>query len=159
MSGSSPSSTSRNIIPAARMKAVIWLRDRLEAHTPMPAMPAASSPAPTYCARMVPLCRSAPAARPSGMASVSASAIQRKSTEPTYLPSSSSSSLSGWASTTSICPLRMSSASARMVTAGTKKRNSQGRRSSMGRRLAVCERKAWRKKRKPLIARNTTSRT
>jgi hypothetical protein len=34
----------------------------------------------------------------------------------------------------------MSSASERMVTAGTKNRNTQGSTSSMGRRLATCER-------------------
>ena len=122
------------------MKAVIWLRVRLEAQTPIPASPAASSAAPMYCPTMVPQGSSAPAESPSGMAKVSASAIQRNSTEPRYLPSSSSSSLSGWASTTSICPPRRSSASDLMVTAGMKKRNSQPSMSSIGRRLAVFDR-------------------
>ena len=47
-----------------------------------------------------------PSARPSGIGSVSASAIHRKNTAPANLPSSSSSSVTGCVSTTSSTPLR-----------------------------------------------------
>jgi hypothetical protein len=141
------------------MNAVIWLEAMLEAQTPTAARPAASSAAPTYCATMGPHWRSAPSPRDSGMGRVSASAVQRKSRLPRYFPASSSSSVIGCARTTSSTPFRVSSASVRIVTAGTKKSNSQGSRSSIGRRLADPARYDWRKKRKAFTPRNTTSST
>ena len=52
-SGSRPTRIRRNITAAPRMNAVIWLRLRLDAQMPIPANPAASRPAPTYCAATV----------------------------------------------------------------------------------------------------------
>ncbi len=54
------------------MNAVIWLRLRLDAQVPIPANPAARSPAPTYCATTVDQGIAAPRESPSGMSSVSA---------------------------------------------------------------------------------------
>ncbi len=131
--GSSPTRISANMTVTARMNAVIWLRVTLDAQTPTPASPRSNSAAPTYCAIRIPTWGPVPSARPSGMVSVMARASHRNSTWPAYLPSSSSSSLIGCASTTSSVPERASSARARIVTAGTRNRNTQGRKSSIGR--------------------------
>ena len=137
---------------------MIWLRVTLEAHTPTPASPAASSAEPTYWASTTPASSFPPRARPTGIASVIATATSRNSSWPAYLPSSSSSSVIGWASTTSSVPLRASSARARIVTAGTTKSSSQGRKSSIGRSDATPYSSACRKKRKAFRAVKTTSR-
>jgi len=55
-------------------------------------------------------------------------------------------------------PERASSASARIVTAGTRNRSSQGRKSSIGRSVATPYNSIWRKHRKSFTATNTTSR-
>ncbi len=133
MRGSSPTRINANITVTARMNAVIWLRVTLDAQIPTPPSPRINRAAPTYCAMTMPSGGAVPRARPSGMASVMASASHRKSTWPTYLPTSSSSSLIGCASTTSSVPERASSARARIVTAGTRNRSTQGRKSNIGR--------------------------
>src|SRR5262252_6353540 len=97
--GSSPTRISRNITATPRMNAVIWLRVTLEAQTPTAANPATRNAAPMYCATSTPTSRRAPIHRPRGMASVSARAIHRNATCPRYLPSSSSRSVIGCAST------------------------------------------------------------
>ena len=120
------------------MNAVIWFPDKLEAHRPTPPNPRARRAAPAYCATTTPASRSAPKESTSGIGNVSASASHKNRTCPRYLPASSSASLIGCASTTSNVPLRDSSARARIVTAGTKKRNTQGSRSSIGLIEAAC---------------------
>ena len=135
--GSYPTKISTKITAAATMKAVIWLRVTLDAHTPTAASPAMRRAAPRYCAIRTPTSSFAPSARPSGIVSVSASAISRNSTWPAYFPTSSSSSVMGCASTTSSVPARVSSASARIVTAETRTSSSHGSKSSIGRSDAV----------------------
>src|SRR6266581_4019668 len=96
--GSYPTKISTKITAAATMKAVIWLRVTLDAHTPTAASPATRRAAPKYCAIRTPTSSFAPSARPSGIVSVSASAVSRNSTWPAYFPTSSSSSVTGCAS-------------------------------------------------------------
>ncbi len=72
------------------------------------------------------------------MGTVSANANHTKSRCPTYFPRTNWNSDTGCASTISSVPVRRSSASARMVTAGITSRNTQGSRSSIGRSDATC---------------------
>ena len=156
--GESPINKNMNMTATPTMKAVTWFRPKLEAHIPMAAKAAVSSAAPAYCATTTPTGRSAPRLKPRGMGMVSTRPSQMNDTWPRYLPTRSSSSVTGWASTTSIVPARISSANAPMVTAGTNSSINQGRISSIGRSVATPKRKADRKNRKSFSATKTTSR-
>ena len=113
------------------------MRVRFDVHTPTAVNAAASKPAPTYCAIMTPACKSAPNDSPTGIGNVNASANHTNTNWPRYFPIKSCNSVSGCAKTTSMVPVRMSSANERIVTAGTKNKNSHGSKSSIGRSEAT----------------------
>ncbi len=135
--GPAPARISRNITAKPTLNAVIWLGVTLEAHNPTAVNAATSSTAPTYCATITPACRSAPSDSPSGIVRVSVRAMQLNSSAPRYLPTTSSNSVMGCASTTSSVPERTSSDSVRIVTAGAKHSRTHGSRPSIGRSVAM----------------------
>ena len=119
------------------MNAVIWFRDRLDAHRPTATPCAAKRPAPTYWATMMPASASDTMSNPIAIGTLPARAMSAKIQFPMNLPAITSTSPRGCARSHSSVPLRFSSARARMVMAGMKTAKSHGSMSKNGRRVAI----------------------
>ncbi len=144
---------------AATMKAVIWFRVIPDAQTPRAVSWPARRTAPMYWARTMPGSASDTRSTPSAVGTVPASASRTKAQSPRNLPTTSSVSVSGCASTHSSVLLLRSSASVRMVAAGTKTAKRMGRRSKMGLSEATPVAYIVRNARKSVTARNATMST
>ncbi len=155
----SPISTSAKLTASARMNAVIWLRVALDANSPIATSCAVISAAPTYCATMMPGSASETSHTPNAAGSVPASAASANSQLPRNLPSTTSSSVTGCATSHSSVPLRRSSASERIVIAGMKIASSHGSSENIPRSVATPPAYSERNAKNSASARNATTST
>ena len=123
---SSPMTISSIVVSKPRMNATIWLRVRLDVNSPMDTNAAASNNALRYCPTAAPMSKSPAVITAIGNPSVAMIANATNANPDRNLENSTVQPRIGCVRSSSSVPSRFSSASSRMVAAGTKIASSQG---------------------------------
>ena len=123
---SSPMTISSIVVSKPRMNATIWLRVRLDVNSPMDTNAAASRRALRYCPTAAPMSKSPAVITAMGNPSVAMIANATNANPDRNFENSTVQPRIGCVRSNSSVPSRFSSASSRIVAAGTKIASSQG---------------------------------
>ena len=127
-----PATMSATMIDSPITKATIWLRVRLDVKRPIATKDAVRKTVPTYWAMTAPLSKSPAVWSDMGMTAVASTPAPTKTNPARNLDSSTVHVLRGWVNSISSVPSRCSSATSRIVAAGTNTASIHGSRVKSG---------------------------